>query len=75
MRKTPPIKIIVHYPQTQQGKQELAQRLADVHADAVISAINKLDCPLKQKLDLLQAVIDTTRGGTYQPKKSAEAER
>ena len=45
MRKTPPIKIIVHYPQTQQGKQELAQRLADVHADAVVSAINKLDCP------------------------------
>ena len=40
MRKTPPIKIIVHYPQTQQGKQELAQRLADVHADAVVSAIN-----------------------------------
>ncbi len=74
MRKTPPIKIIVHYPQTQHGKQELAQRLADVHADAVVSAINKLDCPLKQKLDLLQAVIDTTRG-TYQPKKSAEADR
>ena len=38
MRKTPPIKIIVHYPQTQQGKQELAQRLADVHADAVVSS-------------------------------------
>ena len=74
MRKALPIKIIVHYPQTQQGMQELAQRLADVHADAVVSAINKLDCPLKQKLDLLQAVIDTTRG-TYQPKKSAEAER
>ena len=62
MRKTPPIKIIVHYPQTQQGN------------DAVVSTINKLDCPLKQKLDLLQAVIDTARG-TYQPKKSAEAER
>ena len=74
MRKTPPIKIIVHYPQTKQGKQELAQRLADVHADAVVSAINKLDCPLKQKLELLQAVIDTTRG-TYQSKRPAEADR
>ena len=74
MRKTPPIKIIVPYPQPQQGNQELAQRLPDVHADAVVSTINKLDCPLKQKLDLLQAVIDTARG-TYQPKKSAEAER
>ena len=50
MRKTPPIKIIVHYPQTQQGKQELAQRLADVHADAVVSAINKLDCPPDVKI-------------------------
>ena len=74
MRKTPPIKIIVHYPQTKQGKQELAQRLADVHADAVVSAINKLDCPLKQKLNLLQAVIDTTRG-TYQSTRPAEADR
>lgn len=50
MRKTPPIKIIVHYPQTQQGKQELAQRLADVHADAVVSTINKLDCPPDVKI-------------------------
>ena len=50
MRKTPPIKIIVHYPQTQQGKQELAQRLADVHADAVVSAINKLDFPPDVKI-------------------------
>ena len=74
MRTTPPIKIIVHYPQTQQGKQELAQRLADVHADAVVSAINKLDCPLKQKLDPLNAVNEPTRG-TYQYKQSAEAER
>lgn len=50
MRKTPPIKIIVHYPQTRQGKQELAQRLADVHADAVVSTINKLDCPPDVKI-------------------------
>ena len=50
MRKTPPIKSIVHYPQPRQGKQELAQRLADVHADAVVSAINKLDCPPDVKI-------------------------
>ena len=50
MRKTPPIKIIVHYPQTRQGNQELAQRLADDHDDAVVSAINKLDCPPDVKI-------------------------
>ena len=51
MRKTPPIKIIVHYPQTRQGKQELAQRLADVHADAVVSAINKVSASRDPVLD------------------------
>ena len=74
VRKTPYIKLVVHYPQTEQGRLELTQRLADVHADAVVAAINRLDCPLKQKLELLQAVIDTAKG-TYQLKASAEPER
>lgn len=71
MRTSAPIKVIVHYPKTEEGRQELARRVADVHADFVISSINKLDCPIKQKLELLQAVIDTTKG-TY---KALEAEQ
>ena len=71
MRTSAPIKVIVHYPKTEEGKQELARRVADVHADFVISSINKLNCPIKQKLELLQAVIDTTKG-TY---KTPEAEQ
>lgn len=71
MRTSAPIKVIVHYPKTEEGRQELARRVADVHADFVISYINKLDCPIKQKLELLQAVIDTTKG-TY---KVPEAEQ
>ena len=70
MRTSAPIKVIVHYPKTEEGRQELARRVADVHADFVISSINKLDCPIKQKLELLQAVIDTAKG-TY---KAPEAE-
>lgn len=50
MRTSAPIKVIVHYPKTEEGRQELARRVADVHADFVISSINKLDCPIKQKL-------------------------
>lgn len=61
MRKSAPIKLIVHYPTTEEGKRELAGRVADVHAGFVVNTINKLNCPLEEKLELLQAVIDTTR--------------
>lgn len=64
MRTRAPIKVIVHYPQTETGRQELSRRVAEVHADFVVSSINKLNCPIKQKLELLQAVIDTAKG-TY----------
>lgn len=68
MRKSAPIHVIVHFPKTEESRQELARRMADAHADYVISTINKLKCPTRQKLELLQAVIDTTRG-TYKPKE------
>ena len=64
MRTSAPIRVIMHYPKTEEGKQELAKRVSDVHADFVITTINKLKCHSKQKLELLQAVIDTTKG-TY----------
>lgn len=51
----------MHHPKTEEGKQELARRLAGVHADYVICTINNLKCPTKQKLELLQAVIDTAK--------------
>ena len=34
-RKSAPINVIVHYPKTEQGKRELAERVAGVHADMV----------------------------------------
>ena len=45
MRKTPPIKLMVHYPQTQQRSQEHSQRLPDPHPDAVDSHLYKPDSP------------------------------
>ena len=64
MKNSVPIQVIVHFPNTEEGKRELAQRISQVHADFVISTIDKLNCPTKQKLELLQAVIDTIKG-TY----------
>lgn len=61
MRTSAPIHVIVHPPAAQEGRRELAQRVAQAHADFVISTINRLDCPIQQKLELLQAVIRTAK--------------
>ena len=53
--------MIVHYPKTEAGKEELARRDATVHAESVIAKINRLNCPTKQKLELVDAVIDTVK--------------
>ena len=56
-RKSDPIHVIVHYPKTEAGKRELAERVAGVHADMVNQHIKKLNCPSEQKVQLLDAVI------------------
>lgn len=61
MRKSAPINVIVHYPTTDEGIAELARRVSSVHADYVIDTIRKLNCPLSQKLALLDAVIRSAR--------------
>lgn len=61
MRKMAPINVIVYYPKTEEGQEELRRRVALVHADAVNRRLKELRCPEKQKLELLDAVIDTVR--------------
>ena len=60
--------LVVHYPKTKEGWDELGKRVATAHANYVIEKIDRLNCPTWQKLELLQAVIDTTKG-TYKPKE------
>ena len=68
MRKSAPIEVVVHYPKTEEGWEELGKRVATAHANYVIEKIERLNCPTWQKLELYQAVIDTTKG-TYKPKE------
>ena len=68
MRKSAPVEVVVHAPETEEGWNELGKRVATAHADYVIEKIDRLNCPAKQKLELLQAVIDTIKG-TYHPKE------
>lgn len=61
MRRSAPINLVVHMPQTTEGKAELAKRVASVHADAVTQRVKLLPCPTAQKLALLDAIIDSTK--------------
>ena len=56
-----PINIIVHYPETEEGWRELRRRVAGVHADGVLNSISKLDCPIREKERLLNAIIKDTK--------------
>ena len=61
IRKMAPIHVIVYYPKTEAGKEELARRVSDVHATAVNQRLKSLNCPTSQKLELLDAVIKTKK--------------
>lgn len=61
MRKAAPINIIVHFPTTEEGWRELKRRVASVHADAVMNSISKLNCPMWQKIKLLDAIIEDAK--------------
>lgn len=60
-RKSAPINVIFHFPTTEEGKEELAKRVADVHAACVNQRLKELTCPNYQKLELLDAVILTVK--------------
>ena len=51
------MKVIVHYPQTEQGKEKLKRAVTDVHIGAAIKHISKLNCPKEQKEKLLKKII------------------
>lgn len=57
MPKQAPIHLIMYYPKSDSGREALARRVSQVHADAVLTRIRQLNCPDAQKLQLLDAVI------------------
>ena len=66
MKKCVPINLILYYPKTEEGKRELAQRVADAHAETVKQTVSKLNCSSKQKEQLIDSVI----GSVYESEKN-----
>ena len=42
MRKSAPIEVVVHYPETREGWEELGKRVATAHANYVIEKIERM---------------------------------
>jgi hypothetical protein len=55
------IKIILYSPTSEAGTAELSRRVADVHASTVSQRLKALNCPTQQKLELLDAIINTAQ--------------
>ena len=49
--------IRVHYPDTEEGMKELADRVAKVHAQSVINYINSLEISYEAKVELLDSAM------------------
>ena len=57
MRKKPPVRLVVHLPETKEERDRLSRIMAELHGEEIIRQIRELDCPGEQKLLLLQDVM------------------
>lgn len=55
------IEVIVHFPNSKQGQEELAKRVATVHAQMIHSYISRLEYPTEQKVALLDVIQKNIR--------------
>ena len=49
----------MHYPETPEQQALFDARVAKFHAEYVAQYIEKLDCPTKQKMQLIDAIAQT----------------
>lgn len=61
MKRHGSVNVIFYFPDTDDAKCEMAERIAEIHADAVNRRITELNCPNAQKRELLEAVIETVK--------------
>ena len=48
--------VIIHLPRSKEGQEELAKRVASLHAQMIHAYISWLECPTEQKVALLVAI-------------------
>lgn len=55
--------VIMHYPTDPNDIEELKSRVTSVHVEAVKNYLMRMNCPLEQKMKLVQAIQDNSTSG------------
>lgn len=50
------MEVIIHLPRSKEGQEELAKRVATVHAQLIYNYISRLECSTEQKVARLDAI-------------------
>ena len=61
LRQPATIHIVPYYPKTEISKARLAKQVSDLHAAVVLRQIKEMTCPVRQKQQLLDAIITAVR--------------
>lgn len=55
------MQVRVHFPNSEQGIQLLAEKVSILHAEAVVSHLNKLELTKNEKSELMKEIIKSTK--------------
>lgn len=61
--------VSVHLPAGPEEERELQKRVAEVHSRAILSYVERLECPFEQKKRILKRILEEAK---KQAKKAAE---
>ena len=50
------MEVVIHLPRSKEGQEELAKRVAPVHAQLIYNYISRLECSTEQKATRLDAI-------------------
>lgn len=67
MPKSQDFKIVMHYPQNEDGIRHLSQRVAQAHADAVIHKVNGTRGSVRERIELMKAVTNAAKSERIVP--------
>lgn len=58
LKKERKMQVILHMPSNTKDKKKLQKNLAEIHAEGILSYINKMPCSKEQKLQILNGIIN-----------------
>lgn len=56
------MKAIVHYPKNRDYQEELSQKVAAVHAEAILRKLQTISCSKEQKIQIIKDIINDVKG-------------